>query len=545
MPVPIITTGTAAPGFMGLNTQTAGGLLPVEWSTVCSNFVFDSSGRIASRKGWTRQSETDVATAAGTGIETIYEYLDVNGSGTRVFTTSEDIYKEAGGSVASIDPSDANLDIDNGRWKFQNWNDGANQLLLGLNNDNTTGQYIQWNGTGNAAKVTLSVGSVAPDGDDMMVAWGRVWGLHANNTVLKYSVPLDHTDWNNPGSGQIDLYNIFGEGMDTAVAISQFNGQLIIFGKNNILIFGGSTDGGSVSAEVGYVDPNSPNFQLVDHIQGYGCIARDSIQNTGRDIIFLSSSGVQSLGRLVQERSAPQLEETIHVRDTLIADLVSQISSQGATDNIRSTFNEEEGFYLLLLPDLLTPKVYVVDMRQRAEDGGRRITTWDGLEITTLFTSRTSSKTMYMGAKVAATPDEFYLATYSGTTDDGTDIDLDYETGWLSMPVQEAQFRLIIPKSLAGIFTVGQEQIITYKWAFDFSNTFKTASKSLVGGPASLYNIAQYDIDKYTSGQANKASRINMRGFGEHIKYGFSLSTGSTFAASKIDLHLKVGRSHT
>ena len=51
-------------------------------------------------------------------------------------------------------------------------------------------------------------------------------------------------------------------------------------------------------------DPTS-NISLVEVIDGVGCIARDSIQDIGTDILFLSDTGVRSLGRIIQEKSAP------------------------------------------------------------------------------------------------------------------------------------------------------------------------------------------------------------------------------------------------
>lgn len=529
MPVNITTTGIAAPGWKGLNLQGAGGLLPPEWCTVATNFVFDNSGRLASRKGWAKQSTTDV----GTKIEQVYEYINAAGVGQRVFATADNLYKETGGTTTSIEGAIA---VSNGNWKFQNWNDGANQLVLGLNNNSTGSKYIQWDGGGGAAvAVTLTGATPAPSGSDMIVAWGRVWGLDANDTVVKYSKALDHTDFTNTGSGVINLYNVFGEGMDRAVALAQFNGQLVIFGRNNILIYGGA----STALLTDWVDPTSSDFTLVDHIQGYGCIARDSIQNTGGDLLFLSAGGVQSLGRLIQERSAPQREETVNVRDTLITD----ISGQADKTKIRSTYNEEEGFYLLCLPDTTPAKIYCLDMRGSLETGGRRVTIWEDLNPTAFHTSRLDTKTLYMANEVNGT--EYYLSTYSGTDDNGSKIALDYESGWLVLNEDpQAAHRYVVPKKLTGVFTTAETNVINFKWAFDFTPVFKTANYTLAGAEGSKYGVAKWAVDTYSGGVSILDSRIGMRGFGEHIKYGFKISTGSTFAASKLELHSKLGRIH-
>ena len=41
----------SAPGFLGLNTQQAGSILPPGWATKLDNVIYDDVGRIASRKG--------------------------------------------------------------------------------------------------------------------------------------------------------------------------------------------------------------------------------------------------------------------------------------------------------------------------------------------------------------------------------------------------------------------------------------------------------------------------------------------------------------
>lgn len=516
MPTPLQALGVASPGWKGLNLRASGGFLDPTWATLATNFVFDEDGRLATRKGWTKVSTTD----ATEEIEQIYEYVTNAGAGIRILSTASFLYSESSGTLADITGTMAPSD---GNWKFQNWNDGANILTLGLNNNSTGTKYIQWTGTGNATAVVVT--GTAPDGDDLMVAWGRVWGTHSNNTVIKYSVVLSHTDWSGATSGTIDMYNVFHEGMDTITAIVPFNGQLVVFGKNNIVIYGDA-------ANPGFIDPTSSTFTLVDHIIGAGCIARDSIQNVGSDLFFLDVSGVRSLGRLIQERSAPLTEETVNVRDHLAIHLHSQTDMTA----VRSTYNQEEGFYLLSLPDLNTPEVYCLDMRGRLEDGSRRITEWNSINPSAMFTSRLGDNKLYMGNTDGS---GFFISQYDGTTDNGTDISVEYQTGWVTLAEGE---RYVIPKKIAGIFqTTGSHQL-TFKWLFDFKESLKTATKLLSGSSGSQFGIAQYGIDAYTSGEGTKRTKAGMRGFGEHIKYGFSTETSTKFAVSKLEIHSKLGR---
>ena len=109
-----------------------------------------------------------------------------------------------------------------------------------------------------------------------------------------------------------------------------------MFLRNSIVIFADNT--GSAS-----FDP--AQLRLVEVINRVGCVARDSIQNTGSDIIFLSEDGLRSLGRVIQEKSLPMRDLSANVRD----DLVHDVRGHPLKD-IKSIYSEDNAFYLLLLP---------------------------------------------------------------------------------------------------------------------------------------------------------------------------------------------------
>ena len=53
-------------------------------------------------------------------------------------------------------------------------------------------------------------------------------------------------------------------------------------------------------------DATAPaSMTLLDTISNVGCVDRDTVQNTGTDVIFLSQAGLMSIGRTIQEKSAP------------------------------------------------------------------------------------------------------------------------------------------------------------------------------------------------------------------------------------------------
>jgi hypothetical protein len=153
---------------------------------------------------------------------------------------------------------------------------------------------------------------------------------------------------------------------DTIVALAAHNDFLVIFCKNNIVLYSGAAN------------PIGVAFQLNDVIAGVGCVARDSVQLTGNDLIFLSDTGIRSLGRVIQEKSLPMRDLTKNVRDDLLKDITEEITNSGNLDDVVSVYSELNAFYLLSFPS--TSTVYVLDMRQPLEDGSARVTLWFSYE---------------------------------------------------------------------------------------------------------------------------------------------------------------------
>ncbi len=76
----LTSASVAAPGFFGLNTQDASTQLENGYALQAFNAVIDKSGRIGSRKGWTKVNAT-VPTELGTAaIEQISELIGTDGT---------------------------------------------------------------------------------------------------------------------------------------------------------------------------------------------------------------------------------------------------------------------------------------------------------------------------------------------------------------------------------------------------------------------------------------------------------------------------------
>jgi len=186
-----------------------------------------------------------------------------------------------------------------------------------------------------------------------MGSYGKLWagGVTESPDIIYYSVLLDGDDWNGVGSGFIDLKTVWGT--DDIVAIAAFFGKLVIFGKNNIVIYDNPHSGGTLA--------------LNEVIKGVGLVSRDSIQSIGDDLVFLSETGLRSLARTTEKDKLPMTDLSLLIKDTLIRNI-------GQSKKVKSVYLENEGIYIMSFVDLNVQ--YVFDFKHATPEGTPRITTW-------------------------------------------------------------------------------------------------------------------------------------------------------------------------
>jgi len=187
-------------------------------------------------------------------------------------------------------------------------------------------------------------------------AYGRIWagGVEEEKDVLHYSSILDGDDFTlYSGGGSIDLKKVWDK--DDIIAIAPFYGQLAVFGKNNIAI---------------YESPDViGNIRLNEVIKGIGCVARDSVQAIGDDLVFLSNTGLRSLARTSEKDKVPLTDISKNIKDTIIRNIgISDLTK------IKSVYVENEGIYILSFTDKNIN--YVFDFKHFTPNGEPRITTW-------------------------------------------------------------------------------------------------------------------------------------------------------------------------
>jgi len=494
----------AAPGFMGLNTQDSpiGG--DPSFAAVADNCVIDKLGRIGARKGWEAVSSNGAAVLGSSrGIESVFEYVKRDGTKIVFSAGNNKIFTGTSTLAAVTLPSGYSISANN--WK-----------IVSFNND------VYFFQRGHAALVSVAGsttliavadgGTAAPAANEVLAAYGRLWAadITANKYVVYWSDLLDGDDWHGGSSGSLDLTLVWPTGFDEVVALAAHNNFLIIFGKKSMLVYSGASSPASMT--------------LADTVEGVGCIARDSVQHTGTDILFLSETGVRSFGRTIQEKSMPMRDISKNIR----TDLLSLIPLQ--TNAIKSLYSSEEAFYLLTLPDSNT--VYCFDMRRQLEDGSNRVTTWSS---------------MYPLSFVSLEGGAIYIGISSGIVEYKNYMDgaVKYEMRYFSNPMDFGNTsNLKFLKKFNLTIIGGQNTPTTLNWGYDYSASFTKQAFTFSSSNIAEYGLAQYNTTgEYTSSILINTPKVNTSGSGEVATIGIEAEVnGAAFSIQKIDIHALLGR---
>lgn len=501
-----------APGFRGLNLSQSSSILSPEYCTKADNCVIDASGRLAARDGYTNQTTTAIST--GESVKTIFEYRE--GDGTRSLIVSWD----GGISTAIDDPEGGDIsgsvtDTD-GYWWFQNYNDKVVGFIDGQ-------KPIVYDGSGTFATVSESAGTAPTVFDGIgLAAYGRIWAVDSDGVTIKYCDLLDETAWSGAGTGAIDMSNIWTAGTDTIRALAAFNTLLVIFGTNHIVFMGDST-----GSELG-VDPD--NLYVTDIITGTGCTSQRSIQPVGEsDLLFLSRNGIQSLARVIIQKSNPITNLSKTVRSELLGDAAA-LSSPNA---VSSVYDPVRGFYLLTFSG--TGRTWCLDQRYPyADDQGDRLSI-----VTTWSLAPTAWVIRDSGDLLLGTTAEVGL--YGGNSDDGNTFRFVYQSPWLDLGEQLAN-RLKILKRIGSVLFVQDESTIVFKWATDFESEFSSLSKTVMGDGGSEYGVAEFGEGEFSGGLSLRILRVNARDTGQYYRLAVEGDITGTFALQQLELFAKIGR---
>ena len=460
-------------GINGLNTQDNPATLDSSYLTQADNIVLRESGRIAFRKGLKQK-----VAPSGTAISSLVEHND---SGTnKIFASyGTSIYTVDFTSPASAFPSSGadvkhTVGSSTGDWQFVNFNARLHCFHTGVvpqRYDGSLGSGSKW-----TAHATDPAGISTFDPSCAMGYYGRIWcgGISENKDTVFYSNLLDGDDWTGGSTGYINLKTVWGT--DEIVAIAPFYGKLVIFGKNNIVIYDSPDVVGSLA--------------LNEVIRGVGLVSRDSVQAIGDDLVFLSNTGLRSLARTTEKDKLPLTDLSLNIKDTLIRHI-------GQSSSVKSTYVENEGIYIMTFT--ASNITYVFDFKHRTPNGAPRVTNWTfdndrepaSMTYTTLYG-------LLIGQKDGS------LAGYEGYYDTdlaGADTytnssyTADFTTTWVNLGQSVAASLL---KRLFMVLEGGSGATLGLKWYKDFSpspskttsitlNPVTTGTSFLWGASNSLY----------------------------------------------------------
>jgi len=505
---PLVSSSVAAPGFFGLNTQESSITLESGFALTADNCVIDKYGRLGARKGWSYLTSG----SDGVNLKGAHRFIDITGAETIISWSDTGFYKGTGTLTAITTTTDNTLDA--GNWQAATLNDEVYFFQSGKkpmvynpvdNNIIDIEDHVHQTGT-------------APSGNTVLSAYGRLFvaSTVSDKMTLYWSDLLGGCKWNTGSAGSLDLSAVMIQGTDEIVGLGAQNGQLIIFMRRSIAIFG-DTDSDSTF--------NPANLRLIEVINRVGCVARDSIQNTGMDIVFLSEDGLRSLGRVIQEKSLPMRDLSFNVRDDLVANVAGETK-----DNIKSVYSEDNAFYLLLLPTY--KRVYCFDMRAPLENGASRVTMWDTQTQTSML----------------SLPNDVYftqangLARYNGYSDNNASFRMKYFTNYFDFG-NSTQTKILKRIAVTVIGGTGQDFVI--KSGTDYSDSYQSHPATLATRAVAEYGVAEYNIAEYETGTLSEVIRLPTGGSGSVVQVGFEADVnGSEFSIQKMDIYIKQGRTY-
>jgi hypothetical protein len=511
------TFSVQAPGFFGLNTQDSPLTLEAGYASIATNCVIDQYGRIGARKGFSRVNASSGNLGAN-DIKVIHELVQLDGTLTVLFAGNNKLFKLDGSNAVvelTYGGGGTAPTITNSNWQCASLNgityffqSGFDPLIYDPAVSTTTYRRV--------SEKTGYTGTV-PLGNIVISAFGRLWvaDTTADNVTISFSDLLAGHNWTAGTSGTLDVSRVWANGADQIMGLGAHNNYLVIFGKRQILVYSGATTPSTMS--------------LADTIGNIGCLSRDSIVSTGSDIVFLSNSGVRSLLRTIQEKSAPLRDLSKNVRN----DLMTYVAGETLA-NVKAVYSEVNAFYLLTLP--VAKQVYVFDTKAQLQDGSARVTTWDSIEPTALLARRNGD--LLIGKNG-------YVGKYGTYLDHASTYRFQYYTNYADLG--DANVTSIL-KKISVVVIGGTNQILTIKWSYDFSAQYYSTQAQIPISSIAEYGMAEYGangspVAYYSTGIQIGTLVGQASGYGKVVQTAYEIQiNGSAISIQKIEIQAKNGK---
>ena len=506
----LVASSIAAPGFMGVNTQDSSVTLESGFATQALNCVIDKFGRIGARKGWTAKHavNSDLSTA---NVKAISELIGTDGSSYIIFAGNNKLFKLVGSTVTTLTYGGGGSapTITDSNWQMAPLN-GVLYLYQAGHDPLVFDPAVSAATFRRISEKSGYTGTVSSN-NCVISAYGRTWSANNSTTksTIQFSDLLAGHVLTTGTAGTLDVSQVWPNGADEITALAAHNGFLYVFGRRQILIYRGARDPSGMALE--------------DHISGIGCCARDSVVVTGSDVLFLSDSGVRSMARTVQEKSAPMRDISANVRDDLVRD-----TTQETLANIKAVYSDVNAFYLITFPSSST--TYCFDMRKALPDGSARVTTWS-LVPTAMFSNR---------AKELLTGHAGYVGSYMGHLDRTTTYRMAYYSNHFDLGTPS----LVKMLKKVGFTIVGASGVgLALKYGFDYTNSYRSLPFYLGTSNPDEYGIAEYGIAEYESGIVFDNQKIQAGGSGNVLQIGLEVEINNfEISVQKLDVFCKVGR---
>jgi len=512
MAQPTRTYSITAPGFMGLNTQDASVDLDPKFALEANNCVIDKFGRIGSRKGWTASNTASVELGSS-NIESIGELIESDGDRTIVAAGNNKLFKlvtttlteltYGGGGVApTITASNWQNCVLNNCIMF--WQQGFDPLIYDTALSTTQYRRISEHPT---------YSGTAPQANTAISAYGRIWAACTatdKNTVY-WTDTLTFQKWTAGTAGSLNLYGVWPQGGDEIVALAAHNNALIIFGSKQVLVYTGADD--------------PATMKLSDAISNSGCVGRDTVQNTPDDLVYLSSGGLRSLKRTIQEKSAPLMTISRTVND----DILNYINNESSGATIKTSYSPIDSYYLVTFVESMI--TYCFDTRSPMQDGSYRPTTWTGVVPKCYCYSL--SRALYFGQAG-------HIALSDGYTDNGSSYRIAYYTTWVDFgdPIRTSILKKVAVTVLGAV-----SQVLVCKWGFDYVSQTRSEQFSVgVSSTIAEYGVSEYGVGEYTLGFITDSIQTNAGGVGKVIQSGIEADvSGYQISIQRFDMYTKDG----
>ena len=512
MSSPLQSQSISAPGFYGLNTQDSPLDLASGFALVASNCVIDQYGRIGARKGYTLVNSSS-GNLGSNDVTVIHELVQTDGTLTVLFAGNSKLFKlgtanavteltyGGGGSAPTISANNWHCASLNGITYF--FQSGHDPLIYDPAVSTTTYRRV--------SEKTGYVGTV-PQANIVLSAFGRLWVANTatDKVTITFSDLIAGHVWSGGTTGTLDVSRVWPNGSDEIMGLAAHNDFLFIFGKRQILVYQGAT--------------TPATLQLSDTVGSIGCIARDSIQSIGTDVIFLSDSGVRSLMRTIQEKSAPLRDLSKNVRSDLVSSLAVETLS-----NLKSVYSEKNAFYLLTLP--VTAQVFCFDTKMQLPDGAARVTKWDSITPTALYSLRNGD--LYIGKKGN-------IGKYGSYLDNTSTYRFSYFTNHADLGNQN---QISVLKRIKTVVIGGSNQYVTIKWGFDFAANYLSGNAYIPEQQNYEYGLAEYGVAEYSGGVLIKTLDVSASGAGKIVQTGYETTiNGTQLSIQKIEIQSKNGK---